>query len=176
MHTITLTPSGKKNPHLVSYGYYQSPFGQCLIALCDEKICNLSFMVSDQNDAIDTLKEDYSEVYPTNIDTIGHRIFENHTKPLSLLLRGTPFQQKVWSALLDIPSGKTVSYSFIAKTIEKPTAVRAVANAIANNPISYIIPCHRVISKSGALHGYRWGLTLKKKLLLQEKEEILIKE
>nr|NNM90058.1 methylated-DNA--[protein]-cysteine S-methyltransferase [Bacilli bacterium] len=85
-------------------------------------------------------------------------------------LQGTVFQRTVWEELLKIPYGMTVSYQDIADRIGRPKAVRAVANAIAANPIPYLIPCHRVIGKNGELTGYRGGLELKKTLLQQERE------
>lgn len=88
---------------------------------------------------------------------------------LQLDLYGTPFQQQVWQALQQIPFGQTVTYSDIAKSIEKPKAVRAVGTAIGANPIFIIVPCHRVIGKDGALTGFRGGLDMKERLLLFEK-------
>lgn len=82
--------------------------------------------------------------------------------------QGTAFQQTVWSRLQTIPRGETVSYSAIAQRIGQPQSVRAVANACAANPVAIFIPCHRVISKTGALSGYRWGLEYKRQLLVRE--------
>jgi AraC family transcriptional regulator, regulatory protein of adaptative response / methylated-DNA-[protein]-cysteine methyltransferase len=103
--------------------------------------------------------------------------FQNHEliqkplqvkEPVTLLLAGTPLQQNVWKALLEIPKGNTVTYQDLAVKIGKPQAYRAVANAVGGNPISPLIPCHRVIRKGGALGGYYWGLEAKKKLLKAE--------
>jgi AraC family transcriptional regulator of adaptative response/methylated-DNA-[protein]-cysteine methyltransferase len=85
--------------------------------------------------------------------------------PLHLLLKGSNFQIKVWEALIRIPPGTVVSYEDVAEMIGSPKAVRAVANAVAHNPVSFIIPCHRVIRKSGAIHEYRWGSARKKAIL-----------
>lgn len=87
----------------------------------------------------------------------------------SLILAGTPFQIKVWKKLLEIPKGITVGYEDMAIAIGEKKACRAVASAIGKNAISYIIPCHRVIRKNGALGGFRWGLEIKKRLLEMEK-------
>ena len=81
------------------------------------------------------------------------------------MLKGTNFQIKVWEALIKVPAGSVVSYQDVAGMIGNPKAVRAVASAVANNPISFVIPCHRVISKSGAIHKYRWGTERKKAIL-----------
>ena len=83
----------------------------------------------------------------------------------SISLHGTPFQQSVWQALVDIPFGETVSYTTIAERIGKPTAVRAVGTAIGANPMLIIVPCHRVIGKNGSLTGFRGGLPMKEQLL-----------
>lgn len=86
-------------------------------------------------------------------------------------IRGTDFQRQVWKALCDIPYGQTMTYSDIANKIDNPKAVRAVGMAIGANPLSIVIPCHRVIGKNGALTGYSGGLDIKKRLL--ELEEIV---
>jgi AraC family transcriptional regulator of adaptative response/methylated-DNA-[protein]-cysteine methyltransferase len=89
-------------------------------------------------------------------------------KQKKIFEQGTPFQQKVWKELSKIPSGQTRTYAEIAKKIGKPTAVRAVANAIGANNLPVIVPCHRVIRSDGGLGGYRWGIAKKKKLLAME--------
>ncbi|MCZ2257762.1 methylated-DNA--[protein]-cysteine S-methyltransferase [Sporosarcina sp. G11-34] len=89
------------------------------------------------------------------------------TTPISL--HGTPFQQSVWRALVDIPFGETVSYTTIAERIGRPTAVRAVGTAIGANPMLIIVPCHRVIGKNGSLTGFRGGLSMKEQLLNLER-------
>ena len=88
---------------------------------------------------------------------------------IDIKLIGTPFQKKVWRELINIPFGKTISYSDLATNILKPNAYRAVANANAANPISIIVPCHRVITNSGLLGGYAGGTDTKEKLLILEK-------
>ncbi len=86
-------------------------------------------------------------------------------KPFNLLIKGTNFQINVWKALLNIPEGNVVSYQDIASLIGDPKAYRAVANAVAINPVAFLIPCHRVISKSGKIHQYRWGSARKKAII-----------
>jgi AraC family transcriptional regulator of adaptative response/methylated-DNA-[protein]-cysteine methyltransferase len=83
-------------------------------------------------------------------------------------IRGTAFQWRVWGALTDIPRGETRTYADIARAIGSPSSVRAVARACATNPIALVVPCHRVIGSDGALHGYRWGVEVKKRLLDME--------
>jgi AraC family transcriptional regulator of adaptative response/methylated-DNA-[protein]-cysteine methyltransferase len=88
--------------------------------------------------------------------------------PAQIVLIGAPFQIKVWEALLNIPSGHVTTYSEIARAIGSPKAVRAVGTAVGRNPISWLIPCHRALRKSGALGGYHWGLPVKRAMLAYE--------
>lgn len=94
---------------------------------------------------------------------------------VSLEPQGTPFQQTVWKELLKVRKGETVSYEELARRIGKPTATRSVASAVAKNPIAIIIPCHRVIHKSGEIGNYRWGKELKKELLAYEQTNLKTK-
>ena len=97
------------------------------------------------------------------------RIFDperwNPEEPLRIVLIGSDFQVRVWQALLNIPLGKAVTYSDIAGALGQPTASRAVGAAVGRNPISFVVPCHRALGKSGALTGYHWGLTRKRAML-----------
>jgi AraC family transcriptional regulator of adaptative response/methylated-DNA-[protein]-cysteine methyltransferase len=158
----------------ISYGFCDSPFGECLLAITQRGICYLGFVDSGKR----------SETYHQLFDTWpGSRFIENpsiacpiindifridHQKssqPFNLQIKGTNFQINVWKALLSIPKGCVVSYQDVASYIGHPKAFRAVANAIAINPVAYLIPCHRVISKSGKIHQYRWGSSRKKALI-----------
>ncbi|XVJ51253.1 MAG: methylated-DNA--[protein]-cysteine S-methyltransferase [Vampirovibrio sp.] len=93
--------------------------------------------------------------------------------PLPLDLAGTPFQKSVWRAIQDIPYGQTLTYTTLAQQIQKPRAVRAVAQACAKNPLALVVPCHRVLGRQGQLSGFRWGLALKAKLLQEERAVFL---
>ena len=93
---------------------------------------------------------------------------QNERTPVRLTLIGAPFQLKVWEALLAIPSGHVTTYSEIAQAIGHPGAVRAVGTAVGRNPISWLIPCHRAVRKSGGLGGYHWGLPVKRAILARE--------
>ena len=158
----------------IAYGFHASPFGECLLALTGRGICDLIF-VSEGNreEALKALKKRWARAAlhedPQRTGPVVAQVFDRLTggeaKPLSLHLRGTNFQIKVWEALLNIPSGTVVSYEDIAVSIGMPSAARAVSNAVARNPIPVIIPCHRVIRKAGAFGGYRWGTARKKALL-----------
>ena len=102
---------------------------------------------------------------------IADRVFSGEAtagEAIPLVLRGTNFQIKVWEALLRIPAGRFVSYQDLARAVGRPEAPRAVGAAVGRNPISLIIPCHRVILKSGVVHNYRWGVRRKKALLAYE--------
>jgi len=158
----------------IAYGFHASPFGECLVALTDRGICDLIFVSEgNQEEALKALKRRWArsalQEDPERTGPVAAQVFDRLTageaKPLSLHLRGTNFQIKVWEALLNIPSGTVVSYEDIAVSIGMPTAARAVSNAVARNPIPVIIPCHRVIRKAGAFGGYRWGTARKKALL-----------
>ena len=158
----------------VSYGFCESPFGECLLATTKRGICYLGFVEAEKRSA--TLHQlfqtwsgaEFAET-PTGICSIVNEIFKKaprkRSHPFNLQIRGTNFQINVWKALLNIPRGCVVSYQDIAAYVGRPTAFRAVANAVAINPVAYLIPCHRVIAKSGKIHHYRWGSARKKALI-----------
>ncbi len=158
----------------IVYGFQPSPFGECLLAQTERGICGLSFVPPGGHEqALATLhsrwrraalREDAERIRPL----VG-RIFDpfqaRDLPPLHLLLRGTNFQLQVWQALLRIPVGCVVSYRDVATGIGRPGAVRAVGRAIAENPVAYLIPCHRVIRRVGDFGGYRWGAARKMAIL-----------
>ena len=158
----------------ISYGFHPSPFGECLIALTGRGICGLAFVTQGNrqdplNDLLRrwlhaTLQEEPNQTLQW-IDKIFPLIGGTAQEPLRLYLNGTNFQIKVWEALLRIPVGNLVTYQEIAEYLGDPNATRAVGHAIALNPISFIIPCHRVIRKMGVFGGYRWGTARKKAIL-----------
>ena len=158
----------------IQYGFHPSPFGECLIATTPRGICHIGF-VSDRRLALTELAAEWPratlEAVPRVTAPIASRLFarvNGHAFTVDLYVRGTNFQIKVWEALLRIPPGRVMSYEDLAKCIHSPRAVRAVANAVAHNAVACLIPCHRVIRKSGALGGYRWGETRKQALLAWE--------
>ena len=126
-------------------------------------ICYLGF-----TDALDDIKQRWpkARLSQTN-DHYGEATNRGQRLPINLY--GTPFEHQVWLELLNIPKGKTCSYGELATAIGKPTAQRAVASAIGRNPISLLVPCHRVLRSTGALGGYHWGLEIKRQLLAAEK-------
>ncbi len=158
----------------ITYGVCHSPFGDVLIATTHRGICRINFV--DNGERANVIRQ-LHEAWPKaefaeatdRMDSVAERIFGHHntdaSEPLHLHVKGTNFQVNVWQALLAIPSGRLVSYQDIATGIDKPKAVRAVASAVAVNPIAYLIPCHRVIAKSGRIHKYRWGTVRKKAII-----------
>ena len=161
---------------LVMYGFVATLFGTSLIACLGNKICHLSFCDEDQTSAaLAQLQKEWPDSILTQeteqINELALRIFAPNSSThnqFEFELKGTPFQIKVWNALCEIPFGTTLSYQALAHTIGQPTATRAVAHAVARNAISYLIPCHRVIYKSGRVHKYRWGGDRKKMMLKYE--------
>lgn len=158
----------------IRYGIHPSPFGKCLIATTERGICHLGFVDASEGKAIDNLAEhwklaDMTEDYAATAQLVT-RIFSEGTSdsPLKLHLRGTNFQIKVWEALLNIPAGAVTTYGHIAAQIGKPLATRAVGTAVGDNPIAYLIPCHRVIRKSGEFGSYLYGSARKKAILVKE--------
>jgi len=158
----------------IEYSFCASPFGECLMAITKRGVCHLGFVQkSNKSNALQQLFETWPGAVfsgsPQSLDPLFNQIFNldktKEPRPFNLLIKGTNFQINVWKALLQIPSGNVVSYQDIAEYIGRPKAFRAVASAIAINPVAYLIPCHRVISKSGMIHPYRWGSSRKKAIV-----------
>ena len=158
----------------ITFGFHDTPFGTCLLATTSRGICALHFVEGgDLPTAVERLTRHWprASFAQDRLQTrpLVARIFApvpaDRSRPFHLLLRGTNFQVKVWQALLAIPPGAMVSYQDVAAYVGKPDSARAVSGAIARNPIAYLIPCHRVISKAGKIHRYRWGATRKKAIL-----------
>jgi AraC family transcriptional regulator, regulatory protein of adaptative response / methylated-DNA-[protein]-cysteine methyltransferase len=160
----------------IRYGSHPTPFGECLLALTDRGICDLSFAGGTGEDPVEGLRSRWPlarlEESPGATAPVAARVFAESAAargaPLPLLLAGTNFQIRVWEALLRIPAGEVASYERIAVGIGAPTAARAVGSAVGRNPIAYLIPCHRVIRGSGAFGEYRWGSARKKAMLGRE--------
>jgi AraC family transcriptional regulator of adaptative response/methylated-DNA-[protein]-cysteine methyltransferase len=160
----------------IQYGFHPSPFGECLIGTTARGVCHLGFVpAASQRRALAELTAEWPQARLEEAahatGAVARRLFarrHGNAPTIDLHVRGTNFQIKVWEALLRIPPGAVVSYEEIARRIRAPRAVRAVAGAVARNPVGWLIPCHRVIRKSGALGGYRWGETRKQALLAWE--------
>ncbi|HET9441479.1 MAG TPA: methylated-DNA--[protein]-cysteine S-methyltransferase [Longimicrobiales bacterium] len=157
----------------IQYGFHDSPFGESLIAMTERGLCALAFAQADNRDEL--LRElrarwPNAELVeaPAATRSVARQIFGDSAGAITLFLKGTNFQIRVWEALLRVPAGRAVTYEDIAHGIGRPTATRAVGAAIGQNPIAYLIPCHRVLRKSGVFGEYHWGGTRKKALLAWE--------
>ena len=158
----------------IHYGFHDCPFGRALIMVTAAGLCGLAF--ADPGEEPASLKDMMSR-WPEAIfvEDIGAtapyaaRIFETGNwkpdQPLRIVFIGSDFEIRVWETLLRIPLGKASTYSAIAGHLGKPSAARAVGTAVGKNPISFVVPCHRVLGKSGGLCGYHWGLTRKRAIL-----------
>lgn len=160
----------------IYWGWFDSPFGLSLVMGTERGICGIGFASETGEDAaMEDLvsrwpKAEFVED-PEMLRAWVEAAFgapEDAREPAPLYLIGAPFQIKVWEALLQVPSGQVTTYSEIAQAIGKPRAVRAVGTAVGRNPISYLIPCHRALRKSGGLGGYHWGLPVKRAILAWE--------
>lgn len=158
----------------ISYGFHPSPFGVVLLMATDRGLAGLAFADQGEEEAaLDDMKSRWpAAVYKE--DVIGTapyvaRIFDPHAwqreQPLRVVFIGTDFEVRVWETLLRIPLGKATTYSDIARHIGKPAAARAVGSAVGRNPLSFVVPCHRVLGRTGDLCGYHWGLTRKRAIL-----------
>lgn len=160
----------------IYWGWFESPFGPAVVMGTDKGICGMGFAAETGEEAAlqDLVSrwpqaefiEDPMMLRPWVSHAFGAGDGALETAPLFLI--GAPFQIKVWEALLSIPSGQVTTYSEIAQAIGKPRAVRAVGTAVGRNPISWLIPCHRALRKSGGLGGYHWGLPMKRAMLAYE--------
>jgi AraC family transcriptional regulator of adaptative response/methylated-DNA-[protein]-cysteine methyltransferase len=156
------------------YGFYDSPFGECLVASTGRGLSGLFFVRGgDRRRVLDELMGIWKRARLTEdnsgLASLTEKIFTpsawKRDQPLPIMLKGTNFQIKVWEALLRIPAGTAVSYEDVAAAVGSPGAVRAVGTAIGKNPISYLIPCHRVIRKNAEFGNYGGGTARKKAIL-----------
>jgi AraC family transcriptional regulator of adaptative response/methylated-DNA-[protein]-cysteine methyltransferase len=158
----------------ISYGFHPSPFGTALVMATERGLAGLAF--ADRGEEQAALADMRSRWRKANYveDTartapLAQRIFDRSLwradRPLRVVLIGTDFEVRVWEMLLRIPMGRATTYSEIAGTIGAAKAARAVGAAVGKNPVCFVVPCHRVIGKSGELTGYHWGLTRKRAML-----------
>jgi len=156
----------------IRYGVHESPFGAALIAATARGICGLHF-VDGSGDGVEQLRRQWPDAElrrdPAGTAPLADRIFQPLAappeRPLSLLVKGSNFQVKVWRALLELAPGSLATYGDISARIGAPGSARAVGAAVGANPVAWLIPCHRVIRDSGALGGYRWGVERKAAML-----------
>lgn len=156
----------------LSYGWFDSPFGDTLAIGVDQKLCGMAFAAETGREAAfaDLRRRWPNATYreaPAAVASAVQAAFGGRGEA-RLALIGAPFQLKVWEALLAVPSGYVTTYSDLATRIGSPKAVRAVGTAVGRNPISWLIPCHRALRKSGGLGGYHWGLPVKRAMLAFE--------
>lgn len=158
----------------IYWGWFESPFGPALVMGTDKGLCGIAFSAETTEEAA---MEDLVSRWPKALFTedpmrlrpwVLRAFGVAQDGPVPLYLIGAPFQIKVWEALMQIPSGHVTTYSEIAQAVGHPKAVRAVGTAVGRNPISYLIPCHRALRKSGGLGGYHWGLPVKRAILAYE--------
>jgi len=158
----------------IHFGFHPSPFGHALVMATERGLAGLAFADSGEERAAladmksrwpkATYVEDFLRTAP-----IARRIFDSsqwrEDQPLRVVLIGTDWEVRVWEALLKIPMGRLATYSSIAGKVCTPAAARAVGAAVGKNPVSFVVPCHRVVGKSGDLTGYHWGITRKRAML-----------
>ncbi|MEM9446293.1 MAG: methylated-DNA--[protein]-cysteine S-methyltransferase [Verrucomicrobiota bacterium] len=161
---------------VITWGYSKSIFGHCSLAWSERGVCHLAF---HDNNASDSIPAELLAQWPKaeyrqstiQARELCKRIFKSSYKknePLRLWVRASAFQLKVWKALLRIPEGHVCTYGQVARSIGNPQSARAVGTACGSNPVGFIIPCHRVIRRTGIIEGYRWGRTRKKVILAKE--------
>jgi AraC family transcriptional regulator, regulatory protein of adaptative response / methylated-DNA-[protein]-cysteine methyltransferase len=173
---------------LLRYGFHASPFGEALLVVTERGLAALGWVdekaakgtaatdgkpAGGRDGALDDMKRRWPNAMFEHDDAAvapySTRIFEplrwQQEQPLRVVLIGTDFEIRVWETLLRIPLGRATTYGDLAGAIGKPKAARAVGAAVGRNPISFVVPCHRVIGKSGALTGYHWGLTRKQAII-----------
>ena len=158
----------------IRYGFHPSPFGTALVMATDRGLAGLGFAdPGEERAALNDMRSRWprAECIEDSAFTalLAARIFDpakwTPDTPLRIIMIGTDFEIRVWESLLRIPFGRATTYSDIARHLEKPKAARAVGAAVGRNPISFVVPCHRVLGRSGGLTGYHWGLTRKQAIL-----------
>ena len=160
----------------MAYGFHASPFGEALLIATDRGVAGLAFVDEDKGQTREDALADMMQRWPKaryveatkKIAPHARQIFASEwsgDQPVRLVMIGTDFDVRVWETLLKIPMGRAVSYTDIARHIGAPSASRAVGSAVGRNPLSFVVPCHRVLSGDGNLGGYHWGLTPKRALI-----------
>ncbi len=161
----------------MAYGFHASPFGEALLIATERGLAGLAFVDEDKGQSREDALADMMQRWPKaryvedQARTAPHArlIFSplewKKDRPVRLVMIGTDFDVRVWESLLKIPVGRAVSYTDIARHIGAPAASRAVGSAVGRNPLSFVVPCHRVLRGDGSLGGYHWGLTRKRALI-----------
>jgi AraC family transcriptional regulator of adaptative response/methylated-DNA-[protein]-cysteine methyltransferase len=158
----------------LTYGFQLSPFGEAILVIAPHGLAGLGFVDDDDRAAaLSDMRQRWPNAAFNHDDAAtaacAARVFDpalwRPQTPLRVVLIGTDFEVRVWRALLRIPLGRAATYSDVAGHIGRPKAARAVGAAVGKNPISFVVPCHRVLGRSGALTGYHWGLTRKQAII-----------
>jgi AraC family transcriptional regulator of adaptative response/methylated-DNA-[protein]-cysteine methyltransferase len=158
----------------IRYGYHPSPFGAALVLATERGLAGLAFADEGEEKAslADMMRRWPKAAYvedQTATAPLARRIFDPRQwrpeMPLRVVLIGSDFEVRVWETLLTVPFGRATTYSEVARRIDRPGAARAVGAAVGRNPVSFVVPCHRVLGRSGSLTGYHWGLTRKRAIL-----------
>jgi AraC family transcriptional regulator of adaptative response/methylated-DNA-[protein]-cysteine methyltransferase len=169
----------------ITYGFHASPFGDAIVLATSRGVAGLAFVDEDKGQTREEALADMTRRWPAatyieapeRTELHARRIFEpaewRPEQPVRLVMIGSDFEVRVWEALLRIPMGRAVSYADIARHIGMPTASRAVGSAVGRNPISFVVPCHRVLRGDGNLGGYHWGLTRKRAIIGWETGRVL---
>jgi len=162
----------------INYNYSKTPFGSIIVASTGKGICYMAFEENEQKALADLQKQFPKAKFKQTAHAMQRNALSVFTHDpvklpeIKLHLKGTEFQLKVWDALLKIPMGDLSTYGTIAKKINSPKASRAVGTAIGNNPVAFLIPCHRIIQSTGTLGGYMWGTTRKTAIIGWEAAKI----
>jgi AraC family transcriptional regulator of adaptative response/methylated-DNA-[protein]-cysteine methyltransferase len=159
----------------MTWGAVPSPFGTAVLTVTDYGLSGLGF--ADDNTSVQQAFEDLANRWPNakfvrndnHVAPIAQRVFDpgrwSSEQPVRVVFIGTDFEVKVWETLLSVPFGKATTYGSIASQLGRPSASRAVGAAVGKNPISFVVPCHRVVGSSGALTGYHWGVPRKRAIM-----------
>ncbi|MBB4005471.1 bifunctional helix-turn-helix domain-containing protein/methylated-DNA--[protein]-cysteine S-methyltransferase [Aurantimonas endophytica] len=161
---------------VLAYGFHPTPFGLSLVVATERGLAGIGFAEPGDGGeaaALDDMRRRWPKAVfvpkPEATRPLAQRIFEPESwqceRPLRVVLIGTDFEIRVWEALLTIPVGQATTYAAVASRIGAPKAARAVGAAVGRNPVSFVVPCHRVVGKAGALTGYHWGITRKRAML-----------
>jgi AraC family transcriptional regulator of adaptative response/methylated-DNA-[protein]-cysteine methyltransferase len=158
----------------ITYGFHPSPFGTALVLATERGLCGMAFAdAGDEKSAFADMSSRWPKATYTQdasrTEPLAQRIFDPNLwrpdRPLRVVLIGTDFEVRVWETLMSIPFGRLTTYSDVATKVQAPKAARAVGAAVGKNPLCFVVPCHRVVGKSGELTGYHWGLTRKRAIL-----------
>jgi AraC family transcriptional regulator of adaptative response/methylated-DNA-[protein]-cysteine methyltransferase len=158
----------------IRFGFHPSPFGSALVMATERGLAGLAFAdPGEEPAALADMKRRWPRATyvedSARTAAVAKRIFDpsqwQPSQPLRVVLIGTDWEVRVWEALMQIPMGRLVTYSDIAGKVRSPAAARAVGAAVGKNPVSFVVPCHRVVGKSGELTGYHWGITRKRAML-----------